>query len=165
MLYFFCLILLVTYTKEKVQLVGYYGMWRCASCITACGMKIDPQCFGWKLTGINAVLGIFLQVLSVLNLLEIRQCLLHYILEVKPNSLHNSYNSKPRNNSLWIIYRQFCYQIITMEGDDVPPALQLVARYNVFDESWPRLGIKWLTCRSWLQIQNSWVGSWHVFVI
>ena len=111
------------------------------------------------------MLGIFLQVLSVLNLLEIRQCLLHYILEVKPNRLHNSYNSKPSSNSLRIIYWQFCYQIITMEGDDVPPASQLVARYNVLDESWPRLGIKLLTCRSWLQIQNSRVGSWHVFVI
>ena len=87
-------------------------------------MKVDyGRCFGWKLTGINVVLGIFLLVLSVLDLLEIRQCLLHYILVVKLNSPYNSYNSIPSSNSLQIFYWQFWYQIINMEG--------------VLDESWP----------------------------
>ena len=81
------------------------------------------------------MLGIFLQVLSVLNLLKVRQCLLHYILVVKSNSLHNSYNSKLSSISLRIIYWRFCYQIITMEGDDVSSASQLMARYSVLDES------------------------------
>ena len=57
---------IVCYKRESAKSypkrhMGYYGRWWCGFCITICGKR---QWFGWKFTGINAVLGNFLQLLQ-----------------------------------------------------------------------------------------------------
>ena len=57
---------IVCYKSESVKSypkrhMGYYGRWWCGFCITICGKR---QWLDWKFTGINAVLGNFLQLLQ-----------------------------------------------------------------------------------------------------
>ena len=57
---------IVCYKRESAKSypkrhMGYYGRWWCGFCITICGKR---QWFRWKFTGINVVLGNFLQLLQ-----------------------------------------------------------------------------------------------------